>query len=422
MTAAEPPAPAPAAPDEFDFSAQRVALHRWSSATAWESGTFDGARMSDDGVVFGDGSGVTTYTDPFGDGAPRHFEHAGWTSPVVVPGFDVRELVASWNARTPPGTWIEVTVSGRGDDGRHSSEYVLARWADDTSTIHRTSVGGQADELATVAADTLSLRAGRTMSAWRLRLTLFREPGSQASPTVSSLGGVATDAPVRVPLVQASPAGVAAGTVLEVPAYSQVLHAGQYPELDNGGESWCSPTSVSMVLAYWQREADPSFGPLPDQWAWVERDYADPWVCHAAASTFDYAYDGAGNWPFNTAYAATFGLDAFVTRLRSLSEAELFIAAGIPLVLSTSFEKHELAGARYRTLGHLMVLVGFDAAGDPVMNDPASHQVPSNDEVRVTYDRAQLESAWRRSGGVAYVIRPRDVPLPPVATPHEPAW
>lgn len=34
--------------------------------------------------------------------------------------------------------------------------------------------------------------------------------------------------------------------------------------------------------------------------------------------TWDYEYEGSGNWPFNTAYAGSFsGIDARVTRLHS---------------------------------------------------------------------------------------------------------
>ena len=63
----------------------------------------------------------------------------------------------------------------------------------------------------------------------------------------------------------------------------------------------------------------------------------DAQVDFTARNVFDYTYDGAGNWPFNTAYAATRAdLRGFVTRLRSLTEAEAFIAAGIPLVVSVS--------------------------------------------------------------------------------------
>ena len=59
-------------------------------------------------------------------------------------------------------------------------------------------------------------------------------------------------------------------------------------------------------------------GPSAADLAWIDPALADPCVDHAARFTFDAAYDGTGNWPFNTAYAAHFGLDAFVTRLRSL--------------------------------------------------------------------------------------------------------
>ncbi len=38
-----------------------------------------------------------------------------------------------------------------------------------------------------------------------------------------------------------------------------------------------------------------------------------------------------------------------MTRLRSLAEAELFVAAGIPLVASVAFAEDDLAGAGYGT-------------------------------------------------------------------------
>ena len=38
---------------------------------------------------------------------------------------------------------------------------------------------------------------------------------------------------------------------LDVPMLSQETHAGHYPEYDGGGEAWCSPTSVAMVLGFW---------------------------------------------------------------------------------------------------------------------------------------------------------------------------
>ncbi len=168
-----------------------------------------------------------------------------------------------------------------------------------------------------------------------------------------------------------------------------------------------------MALAYW------GAGPQPEDYDWVEpKPHTDPWVDYAARHVFDYNYDGAGNWPYNTAYAARYGMDAFVTRLRSLNEAEQFIAAGIPLVVSASWKKNEVPGADYGTNGHLLLIVGFDAAGNPVMNDPFA---PSNEEVRKTFGRAEFEKVWlEHSGGLTYVIHPDDVPLPP--SPAQPNW
>ena len=122
-------------------------------------------------------------------------------------------------------------------------------------------------------------------------------------------------------------------------------------------------------------DGDGLLAPAPrrKQYAWVDPAYDDPWVDHAARYTYAWGYDGTGMWPFNTAYAARYGLDAFVTRLRSLREAELFIKAGIPLVASISFGAGELDGAPISaTSGHLVVIRGFTADGRVVVNDPAA--------------------------------------------------
>ncbi|GAB3956475.1 hypothetical protein GCM10027614_68820 [Micromonospora vulcania] len=151
--------------------------------------------------------------------------------------------------------------------------------------------------------------------------------------------------------------------------------------------------------------------PTPEHYAWVDPPGPRPVVVHAARHCYDHAYAGAGNWPFNTAYAGLHGVDAFVTRLRSLAEAEAFIAAGIPLIVSAAFRADEVPGLSYDTKGHLMVLVGFTADGDPVLNDPYA---PDDDGVRRTVPRERFEAVWQRgSGGVAYVLRPSSVSLPP---------
>ena len=72
--------------------------------------------------------------------------------------------------------------------------------------------------------------------------------------------------------------------------------------------------------------------------------------------------------------------------------------------MSIAFGRNELTGAPISASnGHLLVVVGFEADGDVVVNDPAG---ATNGEVRRVYDRAQFERLWlTASGGTAYVIR-----------------
>jgi hypothetical protein len=167
-----------------------------------------------------------------------------------------------------------------------------------------------------------------------------------------------------------------------------------------------------MLVASW------GDGPTAADLSWVDPGYADPQVDYAARNTFDYTYTGTGNWPFNTAYAGRYGLDGFVTRLRSLTEAEKFISAGIPIAVSLSFSKNQIPGLNYSTGGHLLDIVGFTTSGDPVLNDPVA---TTDAGVRKVAGRNQFEAAWlTSSGGTAYVIHPAGVPLPPEQS--QPNW
>ncbi|EWT01886.1 membrane protein [Intrasporangium oryzae NRRL B-24470] len=398
-------------------SPRRITRTAWAG-DAFTAGQGSGTTVSAAGLAFAAATSTRDYADPHAAGAPAvTYEVASWRSPVVAPGFGLTELVASWNASTPGHSWVEVVVRGTADDGTQTGWYVLGRWAASDpaagGAIHRTSLGGQATTYATVYTDTLATLNGHTLTDWQLEVRLLRPVGSSDVPTVAALGAMASALPLDR-TVAVSATGPACGTTLAVPTYSQEVHIGHYPQWDNGGEAWCSPTSTSMVVAYW------GAGPSAAETAWVDPP-VDAQVDFTARNVFDYTYNGAGNWPFNTAYAATRGLDGFVTRLRTLTEAEAFIAAGIPLVVSVSFKKGELTGAGYGTNGHLMVIVGFTATGDVVVNDPASHLIPDDNQVRVTYFRSEFENVWiPRTGGIAYVIHPKDHPLP--AAPAEANW
>lgn len=331
------------------------------------------------------------------------WEYARWTGADTPAGFAATELIASWTADTPAGTWIEVELRGTGP---LTKWYVMGRWAYGDGDIQRTSVPAQGDADGSVAVDTFVAAAGRPVDSYQLRVTLYRRAGV-AGPAVRTLGAMASAVPERK-TVPVSRGGEAWGVELAVPRRSQGIHQGHYPEWDGGGEAWCSPTSTTMVLGYWNKW--PSAADL----AWVDPSDPNPEVDYTARYVFDYAYDGAGNWPFNTAYAGRYGLDGFVTRLRSATELERFVKAGIPVITSQSFKKGELPGAGYGTDGHIFVVIGFTATGDVIVNDPAN--APTNDDVRRVYPRADFEKVWLRSsssGGIAYIIRPADRPLPP---------
>jgi hypothetical protein len=173
-----------------------------------------------------------------------------------------------------------------------------------------------------------------------------------------------------------------------------------------------------MVVRYWTRETGNQYAPTASETSWVDPAFADPEVDYAARYVYDYHYQGAGNWPFNTAYAAERGLVSDVTQLHNLREAEPFIADGIPLVASVAWNSNKLDGGIKSTNGHLMVIGGFTATGDVIAYDPAS---PDNGAVRHVYDRRQFEKAWiPASGGIVYVDRPAGWATPDLTANNTP--
>ncbi|MFJ2440167.1 peptidase C39 family protein [Streptomyces sp. NPDC087658] len=389
----------------------------WTSYADWSAGTTEGTRAvagARPALVIAEPAGRTDYTDPH-TGKVTTWEYATWTSPRHRSRVPATEVIASWNAHTPSGTWLRIELSGRYADGTDTPWYVMGRWTsgDGADDIRRTSLDGQSDGRSSVWTDTWAVDApasGERLVSYLLRLTLHRRPGSGLTPLVHRVGAMASDVPDRFTVPASTPR---LARELSVPRYSQEIHIGQYPEYDNGGEAWCSPTSAQMIIEYWGRR------PTAEQLAWVNPAFADPQVCHAARYTYDYQYEGCGNWPFSAAYAATYrDIGSAVTRLGSLTEAETLIRAGIPLITSQSFLKEELTGAGYGTSGHLMTLIGFTADGDVIANDPNS---PDNSAVRRVYRRAEWETVWLRTkrynatgkvvsgtGGVCYVFWPAE--------------
>jgi hypothetical protein len=389
-----------------------------------------GSSDSTSGVVYSGGAltlassglGSLVYTDPFKNYASDGVDGSGtyvsgsWTSPRTLLGFPFNELVSSWNATTPTGTWIQVEVQPQMDDLHWAKWYILGRWSSSDSSFHRTSVGGQGDADGFVAIDTLFAKDHPAI-AYRLRATLYRKVTASDGPSLTRLSAIAMNLtnqkmtfPSRTTMTEAT------AVDLGVPPYSQEIHHGDFPQYDNGGEAWCSPTSTAMVVSYWSQVTNVNYDPTPSEYQWVldglnDPNHNDPWVDYTARAVYDYHYNGAGNWPFNTAYAASRGLVGDVTALHDLAEAEIFIRDyHIPLVASVAWNSNKLTGGIKSTNGHLLVIGGFTGDGNVIAYDPASVDDAS---VRHIYDREQFERAWiPASGGIVYLIRPVGWPTP----------
>src|SRR5262249_7665808 len=110
---------------------------------AWE---LAGVRVESASLTL-DPAGPSEGADPYGPGGYRggNYSNGGafWVGDALSPvhevpgGFD--ELIPSWNAETPDGTWLEVRVAVR-VDGDWTKEYVLGIWASGEDTIRRHSV------------------------------------------------------------------------------------------------------------------------------------------------------------------------------------------------------------------------------------------------------------------------------------------
>jgi hypothetical protein len=300
-------------------------------------------------------------------------------SPVIVAPIEWDELVVSWNV--PAG--VHLKAEARAVYPRHETQYyTMGLWSDDPARFPRESVRRQRDEDGTVRMDTLILsNATRKV---QLRITV----GGAADQSLLKFLGLSfcNSAVLAEPQ---SPNRAAWGKVLEVPERRQAEY--------EGGGGWCSPTSLSMVLAYWS-----------EQLHRPELNHTVPETAHAIS---DGERADTGNWPFNTAYAGQYpGMKAYVTRLGDIAELEDWIAAGIPVIISvSSYLTNDRTNGPDN--GHLIVCVGFTDKGDVVTNNPGV-SVRRNVRARQVYVREKVANAWKKSKNAVYLIYPETAKVP----------
>lgn len=347
---------------------------------SFTTGTHAGTMAGASGLVL-NASALQTGFDSAMKYNGASYYYGSYTSQAMDVNF--MEAIPSWQANTPPGTWTEVEMSAL-VDGVWSKWYTFGAWLEGDAPFKRHSFSGQGDAVGTVATDTLML-AKQAATAVKVRVTLFTTDATK-TPSVRNVSMTfsnGTDSPGSVPFGGLTSA-------LDVPKRSQMV----FPD---GGPVWCSPTSTSMVMSYWAGvTGNPAY---------------DVTVRQAVAGVWDYRFDGGGNWPYNTAYASSLGLVGKVARLSSFAEVEKWTAAGVPVIASIAYKKGELDNSPISsTDGHLLVVRGFDAAGNVLTNDPAA---ASDEAVTITYDRVQLEKAWLdNSNGTVYLIYPQGWSVP----------
>ncbi|MEY4386588.1 MAG: hypothetical protein RLY20_1871 [Verrucomicrobiota bacterium] len=304
-----------------------------------------------------------------------------WLSPEIKARAPWNQLVLSWNVSAPPGTFLKVEACALSTN--HATKFFsLGTWSPDDVTP-RSSVTNQADADGDVRADTLAII--QPADAVQIRLTFGGT--NTAAIDLKFLGISFCNTLVKPTALP--PNRAAWGKELPVIERSQQ----SYP----GGNGWCSPTSLSMVLNYWAtKEAKP------------EWNVDAPEV---AAGVSDHGFKFlTGNWTFNTACAGTLpGLRAYVTRFSDLSEIEDFIAAGIPVIISARYDLLQ-DGRADDFSGHLTVCRGFTKDGDLIINDPWTDL--KVESVRHIYKRENVRRAWATSRNTVYLVVPTGHKIP----------
>lgn len=303
-------------------------------------------------------------------------------SPEIKAGISWNELVVSWNATAPDGTFLTVEAAAV-VPGQPKKFSMLGIWSPDNSSFPRTSVRGQQDAFSKVDTDTLVLN--ESADTVQIRVTVGGT--TNLVPTLKFLG--LSFANTKVSPAYRQPNLAAWGRTVATPEHSQ--HG--YPK----EKGWCSPTSLSMVLSRWADK--------------LNRPEMNLSVPDVAAAVYDRDFDGTGNWPFNTAFAGSFkGMRSYFTRLDDLAEVEDWIAAGIPVVLSARWDWLQ-AGRPLDSTGHLIVCIGFTDCGDVVVNDPAAH-LERGDSVRKIYKREDVIYSWTKSHNAVYLVYPTSAKIP----------
>jgi hypothetical protein len=308
---------------------------------------------------------------------------ASVTSETLGSSLGCRELILSWNADVPRGCGMRVEARVRSDQDAQWSPWLLMGDSGDVTTDAPLTSSG------TAKVDVDLLESTSWFKQSQVRITVVA--GVDAKPgaivivhrldITRTLAGGRVMKGLRRELTGPPPdwhaLGLPATIDLDAPFLTQKTPR---PELSG---RLCSPASVAMAL-HWAGRAD----------ATVEA------VANAA---HDPRHDLYGNWPRNVQAAWSFGVPGKVARMGSLADAWRTLASGVVIVASIRADKGQLREAPYGdTQGHLILIRGYDAEGNLLVNDPACSTPEAG---RRVYSRRDMVQVWLlNKSGTCYLF------------------
>ncbi|MCD4827728.1 MAG: C39 family peptidase [Acholeplasmataceae bacterium] len=274
------------------------------------------------------------------------------------------ELVPSWNILIDEFSNVSILISVGNDQG-FSKYFSMALWKES----YKSSFSSQEDEYARISIDTLIAKKN-DINQVKFKIIFNKSQTDQTKLKNLSITTVLSN---TLPDFNTS----------SLNTYSINVPSQQQLSIPNIGNLICSPTSLSMILNYYDYSLSPE---------------------NVASAIYDKGAKLYGNWSFNTSYAGGFDLYSRVEYSNSLSTLMNYIEQDIPIVLSISTSHKDLLHGSIMAYpsGHLIVLKGFIYQNNnwyALVNDPAEY---SDALVERQYLLNELLDAWR---GYIYVVQ-----------------
>ncbi len=330
-----------------------------------------------------------TVDDHIGDGAVKLTDSSkdGELTTGIYSAAQFTRMVASWNADTPEGTTIEVTARAHFSGTDTWTNWLS--WGVWGTTIVRgcgTSETAR-DTLAYVDTDVFTPRDDTaTMDQFQLRVVLHSE-NADSTPVLRQLCATIRnnlDGKEITPVYEEESVVLPEKVILSTPAYSQMVRD---PDIRS---SICNPTTITALLN------DRGEDLLPEQ---------------TALTTYDFNYQGFGNWAFALATAGSFGYDCYI-QFGNLDIIRQELAKGYSVGIDVHYMPVDggsmpyVENAPIASTGHLITVRGYETI-DGVEYFYVSDSAADNDQDALRRYRAdQLDAAWNNR--VVYIIHEKE--------------